>query len=159
MLHFGDGATVSAMFQAHTFDDRVLKIDHVHVGAHSTLAHGTVQLYGAEIGEHTYVAPHNVIMKQEHLLPRLRYAGVPTKEQKAPSPRSNPEPPTQPLRQVRRVKADLVPPTQAFWQFDRTFAVPGDEVGRQPRAVGGTLSARTCRRPDHLIHHRGRRPW
>ncbi|MFJ9785646.1 amino acid adenylation domain-containing protein [Amycolatopsis sp. NPDC101161] len=136
MLHFGDGATVSAMFQAHTFEDRVLKIDHVHVGAHSTLAHGTVPLYGAEIGEHAYVAPHSVIMKQEHLLPRLRYAGVPTKEQKAPSPRANPEPPTQPLRQARRVKADPVPPTQAFWQFDRTFAVPGEQPARQPRAAG-----------------------
>ncbi|GLY38100.1 amino acid adenylation protein [Amycolatopsis sp. NBRC 101858] len=126
MLHFGDGATVSAMFQAHTFEDRVLKIDHVHVGAHSTLGHGTVPLYGAEIGEHAYVAPHSVIMKQERLLPRLRYAGVPTKEQKAPSPRSNPDPATRPLRRAGRVRAAPAPPTQAFWQFDRTFAVPGE---------------------------------
>ncbi|MGW4526434.1 amino acid adenylation domain-containing protein [Amycolatopsis sp. NPDC004378] len=132
MLHFGDGATVSAMFQAHTFEDRVLKIDHVHVGAHSTLAHGTVPLYGAEIGEHTHVAPHSVIMKQEHLWPRLRYAGVPTKEQKAPSPRTNPDPVTHPLRAAGRVKPVPAPPTQAFWQFDRAFAVPGEPAGRAP---------------------------
>ncbi|WP_410616674.1 amino acid adenylation domain-containing protein [Amycolatopsis sp. lyj-109] len=130
MLHFGDGATVSAMFQAHTFEDRVLKIDHVYVGAHSTLAHGTVPLYGAEIGEHAHVAPHSVIMKQEHLLPRLRYAGVPTTEQKAPSPRTNPELPTRPLRQSGRRPAPE-PPTQAFWQVDRTFAVPGEQPGRR----------------------------
>ncbi len=128
MLHFGDGATVSAMFQAHTFEDRVLKIDHVYVGAHSTLAHGTVPLYGAEIGEHAHVAPHSVIMKQERLLPRLRYAGVPTKEQKAPSPRTNPEPRTQPLRKGKHRPAPE-PPTQAFWQVDRTFTVPGEQPG------------------------------
>jgi non-ribosomal peptide synthetase-like protein len=130
MLHFGDGATVSAMFQAHTFEDRVLKIDHVYVGAHSTLAHGTVPLYGAEIGEHTHVAPHSVIMKREHLLPRLRYAGVPTKEQKAPSPRTNPELRTRPPRPSGR-RPVPEPPTQAFWQVDRTFAVPGEQPGRR----------------------------
>ncbi|WP_410597020.1 amino acid adenylation domain-containing protein [Amycolatopsis sp. lyj-23] len=150
MLHFGDGATVSAMFQAHTFEDRVLKIDHVYVGAHSTLAHGTVPLYGAEIGEHTHVAPHSVIMKQERLLPRLRYAGVPTKEQKAPSPRTNPEPRTQPLRQAGRQRPVPEPPTQAFWQVDRTFAVPGEQPGRRSpqatarsgRTAGGSPSHR-----------------
>ena len=136
MLHFGDGATVSAMFQAHTFEDRVLKIDHVHVGAHSTLGHGTVPLYGAEIGEHTSVAPHSVIMKQERLLPRLRYAGVPTKEQKAPSPRSNPEPITQPLRQAGRQRVVPAPPTQAFWQIERTFTVPEEQPGRHRRRTG-----------------------
>ncbi|SFW82348.1 non-ribosomal peptide synthetase [Amycolatopsis australiensis] len=135
MLHFGDGATVSAMFQAHTFEDRVLKIDHVHVGAHSTLANATVPLYGADIGEHAYVAPHSVIMKQEHLRPRLRYAGVPTQEQKAPSRRSNPEPVTHPFRQARRVKVPE-PPTQAFWRFERTFTVPGEQP-REPRGAAG----------------------
>ncbi|MBP2328386.1 non-ribosomal peptide synthetase-like protein [Kibdelosporangium banguiense] len=79
MLHFGDGATVNAMFQAHTFEDRVLKIDRVTVGAHSTLANATVPLYGADIGTGTYVAPHSVVMKHEHLLPNLRYEGAPTR--------------------------------------------------------------------------------
>lgn len=79
MLEFGDGATVNAMFQAHTFEDRVLKIGHVKVGAHSTLGDATVPLYGAVVGEHTMVAPHSVIMKHEHLLPGLRYEGAPTR--------------------------------------------------------------------------------
>jgi non-ribosomal peptide synthetase-like protein len=79
MLEFGDGATVNAMFQAHTFEDRVLKIGHVKVGAHSTLGDATVPLYGAVVGEHTTVAPHSVIMKHEHLLPGLRYEGAPTR--------------------------------------------------------------------------------
>ena len=79
MLDFGDGATVNAMFQAHTFEDRVLKIGHVKVGAHATLGDATVPLYGAVVGEHTTVAPHSVIMKHEHLLPGLRYEGAPTR--------------------------------------------------------------------------------
>jgi non-ribosomal peptide synthetase-like protein len=79
MLEIGDGATVNAMFQAHTFEDRVLKIGLVRVGAHSTLANATVPLYGADIGACTYVAPHSVIMKHEHLRPGIRYEGAPTR--------------------------------------------------------------------------------
>jgi non-ribosomal peptide synthetase-like protein len=80
MLDIGDGATVSAMFQAHTFEDRVLKIGHIRVGAQCTLGVATVPLYGADIGAHAVVAPHSVIMKHEHLQPGLRYEGAPTRE-------------------------------------------------------------------------------
>ena len=79
MIHIGDGATVSAMFQAHTFEDRVLKTDKVFIGKNATVSGGTVPLYGAMIGDHTHVGPHSVIMKHEHLLPGLRYQGVPTR--------------------------------------------------------------------------------
>jgi non-ribosomal peptide synthetase-like protein len=79
MLRIEDGATVNAMFQAHTFEDRVLKIDSIRVGSCSTLAENTVPLYGAEIGSQTYVAPHSVVMKHEHLQPGLRYEGAPTR--------------------------------------------------------------------------------
>lgn len=82
MLEIEDGATVNAMFQAHTFEDRVLKIDRIHVGPQSTLASGSVPLYGAHIGERTVVAPHSVIMKHERLLPDNHYEGAPTKPQR-----------------------------------------------------------------------------
>ncbi|MFN7931167.1 MAG: amino acid adenylation domain-containing protein [Blastocatellia bacterium] len=78
MLQFDDGATVNCHFQAHTFEDRVLKIDYVRIGRHANVGHGTVLLYGADIGEHTNIAPHSVVMKRERLLPRRRYAGFPT---------------------------------------------------------------------------------
>lgn len=77
MIEIGDGATVSAMFQAHTFEDRVLKIDRVRVGDRATLADATVPLYGADIGEDAMVAPHSVVMKQEHLPPGRHYEGAP----------------------------------------------------------------------------------
>jgi non-ribosomal peptide synthetase-like protein len=77
MLIVEDGATVSAMFQAHTFEDRVLKMDYVHVRRGATLGTASVPLYGADIGAGAYVAPHSVVMKDEHLLPGVRYAGAP----------------------------------------------------------------------------------
>ena len=79
MIEIGDGATVTAAFQAHTFEDRVLKLDKVRIGAYATVGSNTVPLYGAVIGEGTYVAPHSVIMKDELLLPGQRYEGVPTR--------------------------------------------------------------------------------
>lgn len=79
MIHIEDGATVNAMYQAHTFEDRVLKIDHVHVRRWATLGASTVPLYGSDVGEGTHVAAHSVIMKRERLLPGRRYEGAPTR--------------------------------------------------------------------------------
>jgi len=79
MLSFEDDATVSCQFQAHTFEDRVLKIDHVTIRRRATVGSAAVLLYGADIGEGTHVAPHSVVMKRESLLPGCSYAGVPTR--------------------------------------------------------------------------------
>ncbi|HLG14753.1 MAG TPA: amino acid adenylation domain-containing protein [Blastocatellia bacterium] len=78
MLHFGDGATVCCQFQAHTFEDRVLKIDHIRIRSRATVGNAAVLLYGADIGARTHVAPHSVVMKRESLLPGHSYAGCPT---------------------------------------------------------------------------------
>jgi non-ribosomal peptide synthetase-like protein len=77
MIEIGDGATVHAMFQAHTFEDRVLKIGPVRIGAGASVGPGTVPLYGVTIGERTVVAPHSVVMKGETLAPGLTYEGSP----------------------------------------------------------------------------------
>jgi hypothetical protein len=77
MLIVEDGATVSCMFQAHTFEDRVLKMDYVRVRRGATLGFGTMPLYGAEIGAAAYVAPHAVVMKDEMLLAGITYEGAP----------------------------------------------------------------------------------
>jgi hypothetical protein len=50
MLKFGDDATVNCMFQAHSFEDRVLKIDRVHIGAGASVCSAAVLFYGAEVG-------------------------------------------------------------------------------------------------------------
>ncbi|MDE2410305.1 MAG: amino acid adenylation domain-containing protein [Sphingomonadales bacterium] len=79
MITIEDGATASPMFQAHTFEDRVLKVGPVRIGRGATVSRGTVPLYGAVVGEGARVGPHSVIMKEEHLLPGLDYQGVPTR--------------------------------------------------------------------------------
>ena len=79
MLTFEDNATVNApLFQAHTFEDRVLKIDRVRIRQGASVGSRTVMLYGADIGEHTQVAAESVVMKRERLMPNRCYAGCPT---------------------------------------------------------------------------------
>lgn len=78
MLELQDGATLTCMFQAHTFEDRVLKIDRVKIRKEATVGQMAVVLYGADVGESTYVAPHSVVMKHEKLLADQSYAGAPT---------------------------------------------------------------------------------
>lgn len=78
MIALGDGATVSADFQAHTFEDRVLKIDRLRVGVRATVGAHAVVFYGADVGDRTWVAPHAVVMKGEVLAADGRYAGCPT---------------------------------------------------------------------------------
>jgi non-ribosomal peptide synthetase-like protein len=82
MLIIEDGATVNAIFQAHTFEDRVLKIDYIHVRRGATLGFATVPLYGADIGAGAYVAPNGVVMKHEHLPAGGRYEGAPTERRR-----------------------------------------------------------------------------
>ncbi len=77
MLTFEDGATVSCNFQAHTFEDRILKIDHLVVRAGATVGHHAVLFYGADIGAASVVEPHAVVMKRESLPAGGRYAGCP----------------------------------------------------------------------------------
>jgi non-ribosomal peptide synthetase-like protein len=77
MLTFEDGATVDCHFQAHTFEDRVLKMDRVTVRRGASVCRNAVLLYGAEVGAGTRVAPNSVVMKHEHLLPNRDYAGFP----------------------------------------------------------------------------------
>lgn len=78
MLQFEDGATVNCQFQAHTFEDRVLKIDRLLIRRRATVGSNSVLLYGADIGEAARVAPHSVVMKRESLLPGRSYEGCPT---------------------------------------------------------------------------------
>jgi len=80
MIDIGDGATVDTMFQAHSFEDRVLKIDRVRIGDGATVGRASVLLYGIDIGAGARVAAHSVVMKRERLLPGRRYVGVPTRE-------------------------------------------------------------------------------
>ncbi len=80
MISIEDGATVHALFQAHSFEDRVLKIAPVRIGARATVGRSAVVLYGADIGDRAHVMPHSVVMKNELLRADREHAGAPTRE-------------------------------------------------------------------------------
>ncbi len=79
MLQIDDEATVQASFQAHTFEDRVLKIDRVRIGPQATIGRSAVMLSGSEMGRRTRVAPHSVVMKRARLRAGASYDGCPTR--------------------------------------------------------------------------------
>jgi non-ribosomal peptide synthetase-like protein len=78
MIRIDDDATVHALFQAHTFEDRMLKIDRVRIRKRATVGCGTVLFYGVDVGEGAAVAAQSVIMKHERLAPGRRYEGCPS---------------------------------------------------------------------------------
>jgi non-ribosomal peptide synthetase-like protein len=79
MLTFEDDATVVCHFQAHSFEDRILKIDRIRVGSGATAGDNAVIFYGVEVGDRAWVAPHSVVMKRDILDPDGCYAGCPTR--------------------------------------------------------------------------------
>ncbi|MBX9730921.1 MAG: amino acid adenylation domain-containing protein [Sphingomonas sp.] len=79
MIEVGDHATACASYQAHTFEDRVLKVGPVKFEAGSTVCAGTVPLYGAVVGKDAHVGAGSVIMKAEALNAGTRYQGAPTR--------------------------------------------------------------------------------
>ncbi len=64
MLSFGDGSTVACHFQAHSFEDRILKIDHVRIEAGANAAENAVVFYGARIEEGATLESGSVLMKR-----------------------------------------------------------------------------------------------
>jgi acetyltransferase-like isoleucine patch superfamily enzyme len=78
MLNFEANSTVVNLFQAHSFEDRVLKKAPVHIRENATVRAGVVMLYGADIGQGAIVTEQSVIMKNELLLPDRYYCGAPT---------------------------------------------------------------------------------
>jgi non-ribosomal peptide synthetase-like protein len=78
MIQIDDDATVHALFQAHTFEDRMLKIDRVRIRARSNVGCGAVLFYGVDVGEDACVAPQSVIMKRERLRRGGYYEGCPS---------------------------------------------------------------------------------
>jgi len=78
MLEIADDATVSCHLQLHSFEDRVLKLGRSRIGPGSTVAAGSLLLYGADIGAGAKVAELGVVMKHEHLLAGQHYEGAPT---------------------------------------------------------------------------------
>jgi non-ribosomal peptide synthetase-like protein len=65
--------------QTHLFEDRVMKIGPVKIGARSSIGAGTIILYDSEIGDDTKIEALSLVMKGERLAPATDWTGSPVK--------------------------------------------------------------------------------
>jgi non-ribosomal peptide synthetase-like protein len=75
----GDEAAVNhdATLQTHLFEDRVMKVDAVTVGAGAAVGAWTLVLYDTRLGDRAAVEELSLVMKGEVLPPGTRWAGIP----------------------------------------------------------------------------------
>ena len=78
-VHLGDFAELNAHSgpQTHLFEDRIMRIGTVTIGAHSTLGIRSTVLYSASVGEHCRLGPLTLVAKGEHLPPKTSWEGTP----------------------------------------------------------------------------------
>ncbi len=79
MLIFDDDATVVCHFQAHSFEDRILKLDEIRIGAGASAGENAVIFYGAQLSQNARLAPHSVVMKRDQLDANTCYSGNPSR--------------------------------------------------------------------------------
>jgi non-ribosomal peptide synthetase-like protein len=80
----GDGAELNEHSgpQTHLFEDRVMRIGMVQIGARATLGVRATVLYDASVGEECRLGPLTLVAKGEHTPARTSWEGTPS----APAP-------------------------------------------------------------------------
>ncbi|MBV8124168.1 MAG: peptide synthetase, partial [Paucibacter sp.] len=78
-VSIGDYSELNALScpQTHLFEDRVMKIDHVRIGACVTLSARSSVLYGATVEDGVNLGPLTLVMKGETLPADSRWHGCP----------------------------------------------------------------------------------
>jgi non-ribosomal peptide synthetase-like protein len=78
-VHIGDHSELNALTcpQTHLFEDRVMKIDHVHIGRQVTMAPRSAVLYSAEVADNVNLGPLTLVMKGESLPTGTAWHGCP----------------------------------------------------------------------------------
>ncbi len=65
--------------QTHLFEDRVMKVGSVKIGARASIGSGTIILYDSELGDDTKIEALSLVMKGERLSPGTDWIGSPVK--------------------------------------------------------------------------------
>jgi non-ribosomal peptide synthetase-like protein len=71
--------------QTHLFEDRVMKMDRVHVRRGARIGTRSVVLYGSSVGEWSRLEPLTLVMKGETVPDRTAWTGVPAQPDHAPA--------------------------------------------------------------------------
>lgn len=79
LVEIGHDATVGhgVSLQTHLFEDRVMKMSVVRIGAGASVGTRSIVLYDAEIGPEARLDALSLLMKGEHLTPSTRWRGIP----------------------------------------------------------------------------------
>jgi non-ribosomal peptide synthetase-like protein len=85
-VQIGDEAELNAFCgpQTHLFEDRVMKIGHVVIGARVTVGARSTILYDAHVGDDVCLGPLTLVAKGEHLPPATNWTGSPASPTPAP---------------------------------------------------------------------------
>ena len=78
-VQIGDHSELNALCcpQTHLFEDRIMKIDHVRIGARVTMGARSAVLYGAEVGDNARLGPLTFVMKGESIPANSHWHGCP----------------------------------------------------------------------------------
>ena len=79
MVSIGEHAVLSHDCgpQTHLFEDRVMKIGPVTIGARAVVGARAIPLYDTVMGDGSYLAPQSLLMKGEELPADSRWSGAP----------------------------------------------------------------------------------
>ncbi|MEN9436529.1 MAG: hypothetical protein RIR09_1184 [Pseudomonadota bacterium] len=78
-VHIGDHSELNALTcpQTHLFEDRVMKIDHVHIGSKVYMGPRSSVLYGAVVADNAKLGALTLVMKGEFIPPATSWRGCP----------------------------------------------------------------------------------
>jgi non-ribosomal peptide synthetase-like protein len=81
LVHIGDDAAIGEQgdMLTHLFEDRVMKMSRVRIGAGATVGTRAVVLYDAEVGDGSFLDAYSLVMKSEVLPPGTRWRGIPAR--------------------------------------------------------------------------------
>ncbi len=81
LVHIGEHSELNAACcpQTHLFEDRVMKIDHVHIGSRVTVGPRSTMLYGTQVQDGAQLGPMTLVMKGESIPSGARFSGAPAK--------------------------------------------------------------------------------
>lgn len=79
-VSIGDRAELNSFSgpQTHLFEDRVMKIGHVHIGNDVTMNTRSIVLYNAEVGNYAVLGPLTLVMKGEKIPAKSAWIGSPS---------------------------------------------------------------------------------
>jgi non-ribosomal peptide synthetase-like protein len=81
MVTIGDDAALNEDCgpQTHLFEDRVMKVSTVHIGARSSIGAKSIVLYDTEVGEDVHIEALSLVMKGERLPDGTAWTGSPVR--------------------------------------------------------------------------------